>query len=86
MAHVLGERPLAIAGLRCRRYVRRGESIWCRCSRPRTPGDLRDLVHEARVMRRDPGQFYSAAVAIRLAGAGAICRTLAITDPRAFVA
>jgi hypothetical protein len=86
-AHVVGERPLAIGGLRCGRCVRRGESAWCGCSRARNLADMRELLHEARVMRRDPQRYYHAAdVAIRLAGAGAIRRTLAITDPRAFLA
>ncbi len=86
VAHAVGERPLALAGLRCTRCVRRGESMWCRCSRARTVADLRDLLQEARVLRRDPLGTYSASdVAIRVAGAGAIRRTLAVADPGVYL-
>jgi hypothetical protein len=58
-----------------------------RCTRARILADLRDQLHEARVTRRDPQRYYHAAdVAIRLAARGAIRRTLASTDPRAFLA
>jgi hypothetical protein len=80
-AHEPGERPLQIAGVRCLRCTRRGESMWCRCSRPRVVADLRDLIAEARAMRSDPTNYYHGAdVAIRLLAAAQIRRTLA---PRA---
>jgi hypothetical protein len=76
--HDVGERPLILGGLRCGRCARRGESMWCRCSRARIIADLRDLLAEARALRRDPLDYYTPAdVAVRVAGAGAIRRTLA---------
>jgi hypothetical protein len=83
-AHDPGERPIEIAGVRCTRCTRRGESMWCRCSRAAVIADLRDLLAEARTMRRDSVDYYHGAdVAIRLDAAAAIRRTLCVRAPMA---
>jgi hypothetical protein len=77
--HEVGERPLTVGGLRCRRCARAGETMWCRCRRARIIADLHHVLDEARALRRDPMDYYTPAdVAMRLTGAGAIRRTLPI--------